>query len=242
MRIRRCFQLYFLLVSIGYLPWATALELDIQGVHMTTIGPGDQCILIAGEYPGVRIEPSESGLRAKVCYDTIRQNLIVLTDTTFVSTAPGGSEVTIDFSHVFAPGPNRRVVAHTRMKGFFATATGVGVATGGKIEVSGTFGQSGNADPIGDGIAHTVADDIDSGLFADEEIERYLAAGPRILAGRFSFRLPAQGDKLVIPVGVQVDVQPVTRIQEKFEEAEEGVADEFGDINLEPLPELPAAQ
>jgi len=232
MRIRRCFQLSFLLVSIGYLPWATALELDIQGVHMTTIGPGDQCVLIAGEYPGVRIEPSEAGLRAKICYDTIRQNLIVLTDTTFVSTKPGGSDVVIEFRHKFSPGPNRRVVAHTRMKGFFATATGVGVATSARIDVSGTFGQNGNADPIGDGISHTVGDDIDSGIFADEQLERYLAAGPRTLAGSFTFHLPEQGDKLVIPVGLQVDVQPVTRIQEKFEEAEEGVQDEFGDMGL----------
>ena len=229
MRMRR-YLTHPLLLLVGAVlsPAASALELDIQGVHMTTIGPGDQCVLIAGEYPGLRIEPSEAGLRAKICYDVIRQNLIVITDVTFVSTQAGGTDVSINFSHTFSPGPNRRVVAHTRMSGFFATNTGVGVATGAIIKVTGTFGQNGNADPIGDGVSHTVGDDIDSGIFADEQLERYLAAGVRTLTGTLAFTLPEQGDKLVLPVGVQVDVQPVTRIQEKFEEAEEGVESEFG--------------
>jgi len=221
-----------LLLAAALLPAANALELDIQGVHMSTIGPGDQCVLIAGEYPGLRIEPSEMGLRAKICYDVIRQNLILITDTTFVSTQSGGSEVTINFNHTFAPGPNRRVVAHTRMSGFFATGSGVGVATGATIQVTGTFEQNGNSDPIGDGVSHTVGADIDSGIFADEQLERYLAAGVRTLTGTLTFTLPEQGDMLVLPVGVQVDVQPVTRIQEKFEEAEEGVEAEFGPDDL----------
>lgn len=233
MRMRRHLtRPLLLLLSAAFLPAAGALELDIQGVHMTTIGPGDQCVLIAGEYPGLRIEPSEMGLRAKICYDVIRQNLIIITDTTFVSTQPGGTDVTINFSHTFAPGPNRRVVAHTRMSGFFATSSGVGVATGATIKVTGTFGQNGNADPIGDGVTHTVGEDIDSGIFADEQLERYLAAGVRTLTGTLTFSLPEPGDKLVLPVGVQVDVQPVTRIQEKFQEAEEGVEAEFGEDDL----------
>ena len=214
-------------VAAGLSSSAGALQVTVQDTVLNTIGPGDQCILLAGLYRGLRIEPNEQGMRAKICFDTIRQNLIVITDSTFVSTEAGGSEVSISFQHSFPPGPNRKVVAHTRMEGFFATATGVGVATGATIEVTGTFNQNGNADPIGDGVTHTVGDDLDSGLFKDEGRERYLAAGKRTLNGVLRFSLPEEGDKLVLHVGAQIDVQAVTRIQEKFEEAEEGLED-FG--------------
>lgn len=231
MRIRG-YYFWSLLLCIAAPRWGLALEIDIQGVKMTTLGQGDQCILIAGEYPGVRIEPAESRTRAKICYDNIRQDLLIITDATFVSTQEGGSEVNINFSHGFPPGPNRKLVAHARMKGFFATATGVGVSTGATIELQGSFGQNGNDDPIGEGVSHTVTEDIDSGLFKQEVRERYLAAGERTLKGRLSFKLMAQGDKLVIPNWVQVDVQSVTRIQEKFQEAEEGFDQEFGKEDL----------
>lgn len=214
-----------------------ALQVSIQGAQMGTLGPGDQCVLIAGEYPGVRVEPSEAGKRAKICYDTIRQNLIVIGTSTFVSTRTGGTQVEVSFSHVFPPGPNRKVIAHTRMKGFFATATGVGVPAGANISVLGAFSQHNNDDIIGEGISHQVADDIDSGLFEGVARERYLVAGIRELKGRLSFRLMARGDKLVLTDGIQVDVQAVTRIQEKFEEAEEGFESEFGDEDLTtPIP------
>jgi hypothetical protein len=232
MRIRGYFHWSLLLLVMVVPRWGLALEIEIQGVKMETLGQGDQCILIAGEYPGVRIEPSQTRSRAKICYDNIRQDLLIITDATFISTTEGGSEVEINFSHGFPPGPNRKLVAHARMKGFFATATGVGVSTGAHVELHGTFGQSGNDDPIGEGVSHTVGEDIDSGLFKQEVRERYLAAGERTLKGRFSFRLMARGDKLVIPNWVQVDVQSVTRIQEKFQEAEEGFDQEFGEEDL----------
>ena len=232
MRIRGYFYWSLLLLVTVVPRWGLALEIEIQGVKMDTLGQGDQCILIAGEYPGVRIEPAESRTRAKICYDNIRQDLLIITDATFISTTEGGSEVEINFSHGFPPGPNRKLVAHARMKGFFATATGVGVSTGAEIELHGTFGQNGNDDPIGEGVAHTVGEDIDSGLFKAVVRERYLAAGERTLKGRLSFKLMAKGDKLVIPNWVQVDVQSVTRIQEKFQEAEEGFDQEFGQEDL----------
>lgn len=233
MQLRKCvsWSLWWA-AMLGASASLSALEVSIQGAQMGTLGMGDQCVLIAGEYPGVRVEPSEAGKRARICYDTIRQNLIVLGNSTFVSTRKGGTQVEISFSHVFPPGPNSKVVAHTRIKGFFATANGVGVPTGAHIDALGAFSQHHNDDIIGEGISHSVAEDIDSGLFEDVSRERYLVAGIRALKGRVSFRLMARGDKLVLTEGVQVDVQPVTRIQEKFEEAEEGFESEFGEEDL----------
>lgn len=211
------------LLALALPPAAPALEVTIQDTTLHIRFPGDLCIKLAGEYRGVRVESSEAGKTAKVCYDTIRKNLVILTDTTFISTDPAGGEVEIRFHHRFPPGPNGLILAQMRLVGFFATATGAGVATGSHIELHGSIMQSLHDNWVGEGLVYTVGEDLESGGFDLEDHTQYLISSDRVVRGTLNFRFVAQGDKLTLPHSAAVGLEAVPRLQEKFEDAEEGI-------------------
>jgi hypothetical protein len=193
-----------------------ALEVTIQDATLTpSQGPGDLCVDLTGEYPGVRVEPSEAGKVPQICYDTINRNLLTLRDATFVATNSEGGPVSIRFSHDFPAGPSGLIYARTRLVGFFANADGTAAPTDAGFAFHGFWGQAGNDDLIGDALEFTVGDDL--------ETDRYLGAGRRVLSGALDFQFVAGGDTVTVEPGSGIDIEPARRVQEKFED----ISDEF---------------
>ena len=57
---------------------AQALQITIQGQTLSSAGPSDTCIHIAGTYPGVRVENSEATKKSRICQQSKDSNLLVL--------------------------------------------------------------------------------------------------------------------------------------------------------------------
>lgn len=135
----------------------------------------------------------------------------------------GLPDVVIEFSHTFPPGPNGHIMARAKIAGFFATPTGLGVATGNHVRFSGIFSQGGAQDLIADPFDLVVGEDIDSAIFESKGKKRYLIAGPRILKGKLVINFAAPGHKLTLVKGATVSIDRGARFEDKLEEVEENV-------------------
>lgn len=231
--------------SVVLLSWSVvthSVEVNIQGTILLPDSDGGTCINIAGDYPGVRIEPSEAGKIPQVCYSDAKEDVLALRNATFIATAgtgmaksspaptpnaaptkgntPGPGTVVIEYQHTFPPGPNGLVMARSKIDGFFATETGIGVASGGRIRFAGVFSQAGKDDTIADPLDHQVGETIDSALFRYNGKKRYLIAGPRTLKARLEFSFAAPGQKLSLLKGASVDIDSGSRFEDKLEEME----------------------
>lgn len=222
---------------------AQALEAMIQGQKLVPERESETCIEIAGEYPGVRIEPSEAGKIPQICYSDARRDILNIHNAVFVATAglvPGlqsggqqdsgaGSakadapqEVIVEFQHTFPPGPNGLIMARAKIEGFFATATGLGVAAGDKIQFAGSFAQGDQEDYIAEPFAYTVGEELESAIFENKGKKRYLIAGPRTLKAKLAFSFTAAGHKLALAKGASVSIDTGSTFEDKLEEMEMG--------------------
>ncbi len=245
-------------VLVGWSTWSFAFEVVIQGKKLVPPQETQTCIEIAGEYPGVRIEASEIGKVPQICFSDARRDIISLHNVTFVATggessaavAPsaskkaGGSEapqglpdVVIEFSHTFPPGPNGHIMARAKIAGFFATPTGLGVASGNHVRFTGVFSQGGVEDRIAEPFDRVVGEDIDSAIFESKAKKRYLIAGPRTLKGKLVINFAAPGHKLTLVKGATVSIDHGARFEDKLEEVEESV-----DLLREAVPEEAPAE
>ncbi len=220
-------------VLLGWSTWGFAFEVVIQGKKLVPQQESQTCIEIAGEYPGVRIEADEIGKVPQICFSDARRDIISLHNVTFVATAGGTaaatassqglSDVVIEFSHTFPPGPNGHVMARAKIAGFFAPPTGVGVPSGNHVRFTGIFSQGGAEDRIAEPFDRVVGEDIDSAIFESKGKKRYLIAGPRTLKGRLVINFVAPGHKLTLVKGATVSIDHGARFEDKLEEVEQGV-------------------
>ncbi len=244
---------------------AHAVEATIQGKTLLPMADGSTCIDISGEYPGVRIEASEAGKTPLICFSDAREDVLALRNATFVATnavsqpgsngqtqadtaasAPndlstGGSvadKVVIEFRHTFPPGPVGKVMARTKIDGFFTTGTGTEVATGDKVRFIGFFSQGGQEDPIAEALEYEVGEDTDSALFEYKGKKRYLIAGPRTLKARLEFSFVAPGHRMTLLKGAFVSIDTGSRFEDKLEEMESGAEELLPAEGVQEEPEL----
>ncbi|QBQ53663.1 hypothetical protein [Nitrosococcus wardiae] len=205
----------FLLMGLG-LSAAHALTANIQGVPLEaeeTGGFAGVCVTIAGDYPGVRVVASEAGKTPKICIDKTRENVnaIEFRNVTFVATEASDEVRTVDFEHDFLRGPRGLVYSRVRLKGFFATATGVGVPTGSQVWFKGMFNQAGHNGTIGEELVQDVGEVLDSALLRGETRSQFVLSGPRALKGKLQFTLLKEGDKLVLEPESAVIIDKIER-------------------------------
>lgn len=203
---------------------AQALEVTIQGRKLEPERASETCIEIAGEYPGVRIEPTEVGKVPQVCYSDARRDILNIHNAVFVATqsaeAAAPNEIVVEFQHTFPPGPNGLIMARARVEGFFATATGLGVAAGDKIRFAGSFSQGDQEDYVAEPFDYTVGEELESALFESKGKKRYLIAGPRTLKAKLTFSFSVPGHKLVLAKGASVSIDTGSTFEDKLEEME----------------------
>ena len=85
---------YFLTVAAGIVLLGTggwsgtslALSVDVAGTTLTQDAPGAQCLNLAGEYPGFRIETSEAGKTPQICFNFHRRDTLRVHNVMIVAT------------------------------------------------------------------------------------------------------------------------------------------------------------
>ncbi|GAB6067499.1 hypothetical protein JCM13664_08170 [Methylothermus subterraneus] len=249
-----------ILLTVGLLAWGgagQALEVVIQGKKLVPERESETCVEIAGEYPGIRIEPSEAGKVPQVCYSDARRDILTIHNALFVATegtvssvrdgeqtsgtaTSGVPEVIVEFQHTFPPGPNGLIMARAKIEGFFATATGLGVASGDTIRFAGSFAQEDQEDYIAEPFIHTVGEELESAIFENKAKKRYLIAGPRTLKAKLTFSFTAAGHKLALTKGASVSIDTGATFEDKLEEMES--AEESPKEGEEEAPEEEEAQ
>ncbi|HEB77581.1 MAG TPA: hypothetical protein ENI90_03520 [Methylothermaceae bacterium] len=152
-------------------------------------------------------------------------------DSKTPKTFQGLPDVVIKFSHTFPPGPNGYIMARAKIAGFFATPTGLGVASGNHLRFVGIFSQGGAEDMIAEPFELVVGEAIDSAIFESKGKKRYLIAGPRTLKGKLVINFAAAGHKLTLTRGATISIDRGARFEDKLEEVEQDV-----DLLQESLP------
>ncbi|ADJ29768.1 conserved hypothetical protein [Nitrosococcus watsonii C-113] len=206
----------FLLIMGLEVSSARALITNIQGEILEVDEKGGfagTCVAIEGDYSGLRVVGSEAGKAPRVCIVKTRKNVnaIEFRNVAFVATEASEEIRTVSFEHDFAGGPQGLVYSRVKLKGFFATATGVGVPTGNQIWFIGMFGQAGHDEIIGEELVQEVGESLDSALLSSETQSQFVLSGPRSLRGRLNFTLLKEGDKLVLESGTAVVIDNIER-------------------------------
>ncbi len=197
---------------------ASALVVDIQGKILTPKHEGEACIDVSGEYQGFKIESSESGETAQVCFINAKQNTIDIHNINIVANNSKVKDAIISVEHSFPPGPNGLITVRTRAFGFFSTPTGTGVASGDTFTLNGFFSQNKFYDPVAKPFKHTVGNKVDSAIFETDGKEQYLIAGNRTLKAVLSFTLKGAGHKLTLPEGTSISLDTGARFEDKLDE------------------------
>ncbi|WP_197702484.1 hypothetical protein [Candidatus Nitrosoglobus terrae] len=166
------------------------------------------CVIIAGDYPGFRVIASGAGGPPQICLDRSREKVdaVKFWNVAFVATEAFSEARTVSFEHDFRNGPRGLVYGGVRLKGFFATPTGVGVPSGSKVWFTGLFSQTGHDEIIGEELSHEVGEVLDSALLSKDTQSQFILSGPRILKGVLKFLLLNKGDKLVLESGTTVSI------------------------------------
>ncbi|ABA59433.1 hypothetical protein [Nitrosococcus oceani] len=183
------------------------LEADEKG------GFAGTCVAIEGDYSELRVVGSEAGKAPRICIDRTRENVnaIEFRNVAFVATEASEEIRTVSFEHDFLSGPQGLVYSSVKLKGFFATATGVGVSTGNQIWFTGMFEQAGHDEIIGEELVQEVGESLDSALLSGETQDQFVLSGPRSLKGSLKFTLLKEGDKLILESGTAVVIDHIER-------------------------------
>lgn len=213
------FSASFILLS--FFPGVSSgLVVDIQGTRLEPQALGESCVNISGDYRGVRIEADKPGQIPRICYNSSRQNSISIANATFISTPPAKQEVVIKFEHQFPPGINGKIMARTKLQGFFATGSGVGVPTGDKLTLQTYFSQGGTDDAIAVPLEFTVGDQMDSALLDYSVKKQYLATGVRSLKGILKIEFTEAEHKLALPERCLVSLDTGSTFEDKLDTME----------------------
>jgi hypothetical protein len=211
------------LISPLLLPTAaTALVVEIQGVRLEPEESGASCVDISGVYPGVRIESDRPGQTPRVCHNAGRVNSVGIANATLIASSPLKKGVVIKFEHEFPPGVNGKIVARTKLQGFFATANGVGVPTGDSLTLKALFAQGRSSDLIAEPLEFTVGDSMESALFDFSGKKRYLVAGPRALKGEIRVSFTGIGHKVTFPEKSLIALDTGATFEDKLETLDAG--------------------
>lgn len=222
---------------------AAALVVEIQGTRLEASSIGASCIEIAGDYAGVRVEASEKGKAARICYNSSSKvNSIAILNSTFTALAPAKKELSIKFEHEFPPGLNGKVMVRAKLQGFFSAANGVGVPTGDKLTLTPYFSQSYHDDAIAEPFNLDVGEDMDSALFDYAAKKRYLISGPRTLKGGLKIVFSTAGHKLTLVDKSGLTIDTGSTMADKLETmSPEGLPGEEGAVAPDGAPATPAA-
>jgi len=196
---------------------ASALSVEIQGTRLSTEIEGASCIDIAGNYPGLTIEPSEKGKSPRICYNSNKVNALAILNSTFIASDPIKKDIVIRFEHEFPPGINGKIMSRAKLQGFFSNANGVGAPTGDKLSFSASFSQSKHDDAIAEPFNLVVGDDIDSALFDYSVKEQYLISGPRELRGAMKIMFNGTGHKLTLSDKSSISIDTGSTMADKLE-------------------------
>jgi hypothetical protein len=207
----------FLWLGLGFSS-AHALTANIQGVVLKAeeiSGFAGTCVIIAGDYSGFRIIASEAGKAPQICVDKTREkiNALEFRNVTFVATEASDEVRTVRFEHDFLDGPRGLIYTRVWLKGFFATASGVGVPTGDQVWFTGIFNQAGHDEVIGEELTQDVGEVLDSALLSSETRSQFVLSGPRTLKGVLKFTLLNDGDKLVLGPDTAIIIDNLDRRQ-----------------------------
>lgn len=203
-------NLFFVALAMAS-PWsAQALEITIQGQNLAPESPTASCINIAGDYQGVKIKNSEEGRRARVCQQSLRSNLIILSDANFVA-LEDGAQIEVRFQHEFGPGLNGQVIGRVRADGFFAGATGIEAPAGSRLELRGFLNQGESTNLVEEALVHSVGNtfDLEGAAFELATEKQYLVAGRRTLKGVLNLSFEKSGDQMVVTDGIRVALDPL---------------------------------
>jgi hypothetical protein len=198
----------------------SALVVEIQGIRLETHMPGASCVEIAGNYPGVKIMPSENGKTPRICYNSNKVNIIAILDTTLIAQNPVKKDIVLKFEHEFPAGINGKVMARSKLQGFFSTSSGVGIPTGDQVSLSAFFSQNSHDDAIVEPLSQTVGDDIESALFEFSVKEQYLISGPRVLKGILKVYFTSIGNKLTLVEKNQILIDTGSTMADKLDAME----------------------
>ena len=211
MNTPKMFVICSLTFAAATISWpAQALEITIQGQTLVPESPTATCINIAGDYQGVKIKNSEKGRRARMCQQSLRSNLIILSDANFVA-LEDGAQIEMRFHHEFGPGLNGQVIGRVRADGFFASSTGIQAPSGSRIEMQGFLNQGANTDLVEEVLSHTVGNayDLEGAAFELATEKQYLIAGRRTLKGVLNLAFEKTGDQMVVTDGIRVVLDPL---------------------------------
>ncbi|CAL1239658.1 hypothetical protein [Candidatus Methylocalor cossyra] len=199
---------------------ALALVVEVQGVRLEPPMVGASCVDIAGVYPGVRIEADKPGQTPRVCHNAARVNSISITNATLIALPPANREIVLKFEHEFPPGVNGRIMARAKLQGFFATANGVGVPSGDRLNLTAYFSQGTSDDVIADPLDFKVGDQLESALFDYSVKKQYLTAGPRALKGLLKVTFAAPGHKVTFPERCLISLDTGSTFEDKLDTME----------------------
>ncbi|MFM8333687.1 MAG: hypothetical protein ACKN9T_18570 [Candidatus Methylumidiphilus sp.] len=203
------------------------MVVEIQGIRLETPSIGASCVEIAGDYPSVKVEASEAGKTARVCYSSNKINSIAILNATFIALEPTKKDVLIQFEHNFPSGLNGKVMARAKLQGFFSASDGVGVPSGDKLALASFFSQNSHDDAIAEPYAVTVGEDMDSALFDYAAKKRYLISGPRALKGSLKIYFAKAGHKLTLEDKSALTIDTGSTMADKLDlmaPVEEGVS------------------
>jgi hypothetical protein len=198
----------------------SALVVEIQGIRLETRIPGASCVELGGNYPGVKIMPSENGKIPRICYNSNKVNTITILDTTLIAQKPVNKDIVLKFEHEFPAGINGKVMARAKLQGFFSTSSGVGIPTGDQVSLSAFFSQNSHDDAIAEPLSQTVGEDIESALFEFSVKEQYLISGPRVLKGVLKVYFTSIGNELTLVEKNQIVIDSGSTMADKLETME----------------------
>jgi hypothetical protein len=212
---------------------AQALVVDIQGIRLELQVVGSSCVEIAGSFPGVRIESSESGKQPRVCYNSNRVNSISFLHTVFIATAPLKKDILIKVEHGFPTGVNGKIMVRSKLQGYFSSSDGLTVPVGDKLSFTALFGQtSSHPEAVAEPFEMTVGDKLDSAMFEYSAKKQYLISGPRQLQGSLSFAFENAGDRLTLVEKSGIFLDTGSTMADKLETMEPAPAE--GDETQKP--------
>jgi len=220
MKLRPTFFSFYLAVLTLVFPWCSyGLEVSIQGQTLLLPDPRMNCMSIAGEYAGVRVEDSQPGKTAQVCqHYGERRNFVLIRDAVFVATVDNAN-VRVTFKHHFPPAPNGLLLARTAVRGTFTGTTVASVPSGARIELKGYVGRRGGEALIKEPMIHEVDEgaELKDAVFDIIGGEEFLVVGDRVLRADIAFQLKKAGQQLIIPERSGVIVEHVGQAQEELE-------------------------
>ncbi len=188
-----------------------ALTVTINEQTLTTESRED-CVDLAGDYGSFRIVSTSAGRPPQLCVEPTQGNTLHFRHTAIVANEASAAHGSLAFEHHFAFGPMGLTFMTVDIKGFFAKASGNGIAQGSRVTLTGSFEQAGQTTRIGEP-THTVDATLESALIDVKQDNQYVIAGQRILRGLLAFGFNGESDVLALDHGTRISIETVSARQ-----------------------------